>query len=122
MGDESSPIDVDKFWSALETRAGIILADGTIVTNRNNTVSENAEEFVRQLFDFGAISRDDLPILIGDKRFFLAPRPTNKLGEVMKNPKEPVPGVFVETDYSHVQLGRRMYSCATEVGLVSDDK
>ncbi|NOZ76393.1 MAG: hypothetical protein GXO65_01680 [Euryarchaeota archaeon] len=90
----------DDFWTEIEEKLKIKNKNGEILLNYEKTAVENLVDFVKYLFEHNYISKEDLPVPSGHKRYLLNIQPIHKNdANKMKNPKKIDDGVWLEANY-----------------------
>ena len=113
---ETSTETVDGFWKQVEKETGITKQDGQISLSGDKNAKNNLVAFVRFLIEHGYLTKDDLPVKSGWKRYLINTKPFNQQGDKMTQEEEVVDGVFLETKYSRKTIQKHIDELAERFG------
>jgi len=113
---ETSTETVDGFWKQVEKETGITKQDGQISLSGDKNAKNNLVAFVRFLIEHGYLTKDDLPVKSGWKRYLINTKPFNQQGDKMTQEEEVVDGIFLETKYSRKTIQKHIDELAERFG------
>lgn len=106
----------DRFWEQVKAETGITKEDGDVSLSGDKNAKNNLVAFVRFLFDHGHMTRDDLPVKSGWKRYLINTEPVHQQGDDMIQEEEVVNGVYLETKYSRKDIRTKIEELADRFG------
>lgn len=113
---ESSTDTEDDFWAHVETATGISKQNGNISLSGDKNVKNNMTTFVKFLYDHGYLTKEDLPVKSGWKRYLINTEPVHQQGGGMSQEVEVADSVFVETKFSRNDARKHIAELAGRFG------
>jgi len=107
----------EEFWLDVEEELGIIKTGSEIKLNGNKPAKTNLIDFVSYLIEKGKLSKKDLPVSSGYKRYLINTEPTNKEGKEMSSAIEINDGIYLESKFSRNQIKDKIRELGKRFGI-----